>query len=376
MRNRYYLCIKMRKRTISTTLRVSAGALLAGALLSLSSCGKDEFRISGHVEGGADKTVALEKADFHGRWMPIDTLRMGSDGKFQFEGARPASPEIYRLALGDRYIYIPVDSTETLKVEATAENFGSVFSITGSQQAEQLAEFEQELMKLDYADSLKRSDFKKSVFTKYLQNAQGSVLSYYVLTKTIDGKPLYDITDRADSKYYAAVATAFEQYRPEDPHGRMLRQASIQAMKKQHKDDGRQRVVEAEEIGYIDIELPDETGKARKLSEFVGNGKRTVMVVGLMNEPESPALNKAISDLYNKMNGSVNFYHISVDDDMYAWRDAARNLPWVTVADPAGVGSQVAVKYNISSMPVFFLFDTRGELVDRATSVSELSKKL
>lgn len=374
--NRYYLCSKMRKNYISTVLRVSVGAILAGALLMLPACGKHEFRIGGRVEGGADKTLALEKADFHGRWIPIDTLRLGNDGSFVFSGERPASPEIYRLALDGRYIYVPVDSTESLDVKASAADFGSVFTMTGSQQAEQLAEFEQDLMKLDFADSLKRADFKKNVFTKYLQDSRGSLLSYYVLTKTIDGKPLYDITDRSDSKYYGAVATAFEQYRPDDPHGRMLRQASLQAMKKQHKEDGRQRVVQAEEIGYIDIELPDENGNLKKLSDMVGKGKRTVMVVGMMNEPESPAVNKSISDLYNRVSGNVNFYHVSLDDDMYAWRDAARNLPWTTVADPSGVSSQIAVKYNISKLPVYFLFDSKGELVDRAGSVSELSGKL
>ena len=345
------------------------------AMIGLSGCGKNEFRIDGNIQQGADKTLALEKADFAGRWIPVDTVRLGKDGAFSFEGERPASPVIYRLSLDGRYIYLPVDSTEHLTVDADAGSFGSTFSVKGSAQAEQMAEFEQALMKLEYGDSTKRADFKKDVFSKYLKDARGSVFSYYVMTKTIGGEALYDITDRNDARYFGAVATAFEQYRPDDPHGRMLRQASLNAMKQQHKADGKQRVVEAQEIGYVDLELPNEDGKNVKLSDIVGKGGRVVMVVGLMNEKESPAVNKELSDFYNRNGGAVDIFQISLDDDMYAWREAARNLPWTTVIDPAGVASGIALKYNIGTLPVYFIFNN-GELVDRAATVRELSGKL
>ncbi|MDE6028375.1 MAG: hypothetical protein K2G23_09910, partial [Muribaculaceae bacterium] len=91
-------------------------------------------------------------------------------------------------------------------------------------------------------------------------------------------------------------------------------------------------------------------------------------------EKESPAINKALSDLY--AGGNLCFYMISVDADQYAWRDAAKNLPWITVTDPDGRNSGVITKYNIGTLPAFFIFSADGHLVDRAFSLEELNKKL
>jgi len=359
---------------IKTALR---GMMALGLVFSLYSCKENDFKVKGNVEGGSGKSVVLEKADFYGRWIPVDSASLSGKGDFSIEAPRPSAPEIYRLALGDRYIYIPIDSTETVSVTANAVDFGGGnFTLTGTPQAENMAEFEKELMKLDFSDLQKTEAFKKRVFTKYLKDAKGAVISYYVLTKVVGDRPLYDIDNKEDMKYYAAVATSFEQYRPSDPHTRMLREASMQAMKRRNSESGKKRVVEAEEIKLIDIELPDENGKNVKLSDITKGGKRTVMIVSMMNEPQSPAINKRLAEIYNGKGGNVAFYQISLDTDHYAWRDAAKNIPWTTVIDPQGADSGVTIKYNISNLPAFFIFSADGELTDRAFSLDELEKKL
>lgn len=364
--------MKVNKNSVKFALIMMCGAV-GGTLFT--GCKENDFKIKGNIEGGADKSIVLEKADFHGRWIAVDSTHISSGGEFSIEAPRPSSPEIYRLAMDDRFIYLPVDSTETLTVTGSAAGFGTDFNVSGSSQAEKMASFEKELMALDFNDKGKRDEFKRSVYSKYLKDARGGIISYYVLTKVVGDKPLYDLADENDTKYYAAVATAFEQYRPDDPHAGMLRQASLEAMKRKNMASGRQRVVEAEEIKLIDIELPDENGRSVKLSETVGNGKRGVMIVTMMNEKRSPVFNKALSDLYSSK-GNVAFYMVSLDPDVYAWRDAARNLPWTTVSDPEGRNSNIITKYNVGTMPAFFIFDGNGELVDRAFTVEELDKKL
>ena len=352
------------------------GILATGLVFSLYSCKENDFKVNGNVEGGAGKTLVLEKADFYGRWIPVDSTSLSGNGDFSIEAQRPSAPEIYRLALGERYIYLPIDSTETVSVTANAADFGGDFSLSGTPQAERMAEFEKELMALDFNDVRKREEFKKKVFTKYLKDAKGGVISYYVLTKTVGDKPLYDIRDAGDMKYYAAVATSFEQFRPDDPHTRMLKQASMDAIKRQNTEKGKHRLMEAEEIKIIDIDLPDENNKSVKLSDVTGKGKRTVMIVSMMNEKESPLINKKLSEIYNRLGGDVEFYQVSLDEDLYAWRDAARNLPWTTVVDPGGNESRIVLKYNVTELPAFFIYNAAGELTDRAFSLDELNKKL
>lgn len=91
--------------------------------MSLASCGDARFKIDGEVYGAEGKSLVLEKSDFHGRWIPVDSVKVGDTGKFSIKADAPASPDVYRLSLGDRFIYLPVDSVETLTLTTSAADF-------------------------------------------------------------------------------------------------------------------------------------------------------------------------------------------------------------------------------------------------------------
>lgn len=348
-------------------LPTAAIALLGASLVC--SCGSPEFKVKGEIEGGGGKTVVLEKADFHGQWIPVDSTRIASSGSFSISAPAPASPEIYRLSLGERFVYLPVDSIETVTLVSSEAGFGNSFSLDGTPNARSLAAFEKELQQLHQPDSARLADFKKRVYGKYIQNAQGSIVGYYVLTKFHDGKPLYDPADPADAKYYAAVATQFEQYRPGDPHGRMVRQVSLDAMRRQNRESGRKHVVEAQELSVLDICLPDENNKTRKLSETVGKGKPVLLVFSMMNAAESPAFNRKLREVQGR---GYEIFHVCFDAGQYEWREAARNLPWTTVLDPNGTSSTALVDYNVTQLPALFIYDASGELISRPASFDEI----
>lgn len=350
----------------------------SAALFSMifASCGESKFKIDGEVYGAEGKSLVLEKSDFHGRWIAVDSTKVDGSGQFSIKADAPASPDIYRLSLGDDFIYLPVDSVETLTVTTSASDFGRKFTITGTEQAELLASFEKELQAFSATDPAAVDNFKRSVFTKYIKDGQGSILSYYILTKIVDGKPLYDPENAGDAKYYAAVATQFDNFRPGDPHGQMVKAVSLEAMRKRNSEKGKKRVVEANEIKVLDIALPDISGKIVKLSDVVGKGKPVVVVFSMMNEKESPAFNRELARIYNAKGGSFQIYQVSFDAGQYEWREAARNLPWINVNDPAGTASTSLVDYNVGSMPAVFLYNSAGELTERPETLSALESKL
>lgn len=347
------------------------------AMLFATACDREaRFCVKGDISGADGKSLILEKADFSGRWIAVDSTRIGSNGDFKIESAAPAAPEIYRLALSDRYIYFPIDSTESVTVSSSAKSFGTDFTLSGTPGAENMARFEHELASYNPNDPKGADAFKRKIFTEYIQNTQGSIVSYYVLTKTVNGKPLFDPEDTGDIRYYAAVATQFEQYRPEDPHGKMVRKVSIDGMRRRNTAQGKRRVLNATELRVIDIALPDENGTTQKLSSFTGKGKAVAVVFGMMNQPESPVFNRRLSDLYNRLGGRVIFYNVSFDGDRYAWRDAARNLPWITVLDPGGLDSNSLRDYNVHNLPAFYIYNSAGDLVDSAADITDFEKKI
>lgn len=344
--------------------------------LALASCGEARFKIDGEVYGADGKSLVLEKSDFHGRWIPVDSVRVDGSGRFSIKADAPASPEVYRLTLGDRFVYLPVDSVETLTLTTSAADFGSRFTLTGTPQAERMAAFEQDLLALGDPDSAALASFKRDVYSKYIKDGQGSIVSYYVLTKFYGDKPLYDPADPQDAKYYAAVATQFDNFRPGDPHGRMVKEVSLQALRARNSARGKKNVIEANEIRVLDIDLPDENGGNVRLSDVVGKGKPVVVIFSLMNEPQSPDFNRQLARIYNSKGGAVEFYQVSFDTGQYEWREAAKNLPWITVLDPRGASSSAIVDYNVGSLPAVFIYDAGGDLVDRPATLSDLEKIL
>lgn len=350
--------------------------LLFSFILGLSSCSNHKFKIKGEIYGAEDKSLVLEKSDFSGRWIALDSIRINRNGGFSFSFPAPGAPEIYRLALNGQYIYIPVDSTETITVNSSYDKFGHDFNLIGSSNAERLAQFEKELQSADttHPDSL--ALFKRNAFSKYMKDFPGSIVSFYTLTKTIDGKPLYNPADPTDAKYFGAVATGFKTKRPDDPRTTLLEQTALKAFKQKNSENGKFKTLEATEISLIDIDLQDESGKNVKLSDITGKGKPVVVIFSVLNHPDSPELNMNLAKIYNRLNGKVEFYNVSLDSDQYQWREAARNLPWITVYSPGEVNSEDAMHYNVFQIPSFYIYNAEGELSSRPLTLEDLNKSL
>lgn len=360
------------------TFRQIAKYLLAAIPMAImvNSCTDNTFKLKGEIEGGAGQILILEKSDFQGQWNPVDSTRINKNGGFSLKFPAPSSPEIFRLSLNDQYVYFPIDSTETITLNSSINNFGGDFSLEGSANAEKLESFEKRLHRLPSENIDSMIAFKREVYSTYMKDFPGSILSFYILTKVMDDKPLYSPTEPTDRKYFAAVANGFKTMRPDDPHTTLLEEVAIEALKQKNNENGNFRTLEANEISLIEIDLPDETGKNIKLSDIAGKGKPVVVIFSLLNMPESPELNIRLAEIYRKHSGNIEFYNVSLDADQYEWREAAKNLPWITVYSPGQNSSEDAIRYNVYQVPSFYIYDTSGELKSRPMTLEELNKSL
>lgn len=200
-----------------------------------------------------------------------------------------------------------------------------------------------------------------------------STAAYFALFQQIDGLLFFDLYDKNDVKAYGAVATSYDHFYPGSPRSKHLYNLTLQSMKVLRA----QRPVNFDnvkttEVSFLDIELPNLKGEVVKLSS-VAEGKPVVINFTAYQAEWSPALNMTLGELYTKYHGQgLDIYQISLDSDVHFWKNAASNLPWVTVRDPQSVYSQIAGLYNVKQLPAIFILDRKGNLVKRVDDVKTL----
>ncbi|MDE5773459.1 MAG: hypothetical protein K2H86_03265, partial [Muribaculaceae bacterium] len=322
---------------------------------------------------GYKRQIVLEKPDHAGYWRAIDSARVSKTGKFHIESAAPGAPEIYRLRYDGEYIYFPIDSIETVKVTSSADRFGTDFTLDGTENAKTMARFEKDLIAfgpyIGNPDSL--AAFKKHVYTDYMQNANGSIVSYYILTKVIGDRALYG--EDGDDRYIAAVATAFRQFRPNDPRTALLESQATRMRRERNSRAGKQTVVEAPEVNLVEITLSDEDGREQKLSSYVG-GKPTLLIFCDLSNGATAADNVKLRSRVAQ--GGFKVYQVGMDDDKLQWRNSAKNLPWMTVYGGGPDAVALARSYMLNSLPAYFIIDSQGTLRERVADLQTALNKL
>ena len=84
-----------------------------------------------------------------------------------------------------------------------------------------------------------------------------------------------------------------------------------------------------------------------------------------------------LRELYNKYHAQgLEIYQVSFDPDEHFWKESVAALPWVSVRDAAGLGSQTAVQYNVQRIPTFFLIDKNNVLQKRDVQVKDLDAEI
>lgn len=348
--------------------------LSVAAVAVLASCsGSNKWTVEGTIEGAEGDLLTLEASN-NGGWYMLDTITLNEKGKFKFSNDAAGFPDIYRLRINKESIYFPVDSIETVKVEAKIP-FGSEYSLDGSEDARNFVRINMMIDQMVRAKgeeaAAKDPELKKAMSQEILANP-ASLTAYYIINRKIGQYPLFNNNDKMDLRVIGAVANAFTNSRPNDPRTAYLTKLYLSNRRIGTNAISSDTIV-ANESNLLEINLFDETGKKVSLSEEAAKGNVIVLNFTALTAEKSPAFNIELAKSYEAAkNRGLQIYQVAVDPDEYAWRQSAKNLPWITVYANPNSDARALSDYNVTSLPATFVINRKGELVERVEDITKL----
>lgn len=347
-----------------------AALALAGLLFSCKS--DPQWHVDGRIEGADGQTMYVEASD-NGQWYVIDSVSLGNSGNFSFTQRACGYPDIYRLRLGEKTLYFPIDSIETVTVISKAAAFDHDYTLAGTEAAEQLMNVDRKVINAISPTGENRwkpdSALKRELSLMLLENPSG-IVSYYIINKRVGGVPLFNPNDRNDLKVIGAVANAFDMYRPTDPRTKYLRNLFLTNKRVTLPAD----TLIAKETTLIDVSLYDRKGTRQELKDVAAKNRVVVLSFTAYGSEYSPALNIELNKLYTKHHADgLEIYQIGFDENEYGWRETASNLPWICVYNAPTDGPQVLNSYNVGALPAIFVIQN-GEIRERLTDATKIEQ--
>ena len=375
-------------------------ALAVVAVLGMASCNEKKFHVNGTIGNAADSTLYFENMSLNGP-VVIDSVKLSADGTFAFDDKAPTAPEFYRLRIAGQIINIAIDSTETVSVKAEYPGMASQYEVSGSEDCSRIKQLTLMQMALQTqlnaiasnpelgADAVNDSvarvveAYKTRVKTDYIFKEPMKASSYFALFQTLNagGQSVLIFNPRSseqDVKVFAAVATSWDTFYPNEERGENLHNIAIEGMKDIRiiKSKQAQGVIAADKVnttGIIDFTLTDNKGQERRLSSL--QGKVVMLDFHLFAGEKSLQRIMMLRELYNKYHAAgLEIYQVSVDSDEHFWKTQTAALPWISTR--AGDDTRVLQLYNVQQVPTFFLLDRNCNVVKRDAQIKDIDAEI
>lgn len=386
------------KKTLS---KIHSVGMVAAILLAMASCTGKKFKVSGVIAQAKDSVLYFENMSLDGA-KTVDSVQLDEKGAFCFEQPAPEFPEFYRLRIAGQMVNLAIDSTENITVKAHYPTMSVGYEVSGSEECEKIRELA--LLQIDLQASVDRiasspsfgveavedsvkqvlDVYKNHVKTHYIFKEPMKAYAYYALFQTImlGNANLLIFNPRSskdDVKVFAAVATSWDTYFPKAERGLNLHNIAIEGMKNVRiAENNARRVINAEQIetsGVIDISLPDNHGKMRRLTSL--KGKVVLLDFQVFSEEGSLKRIMMMRDIYNKYHDrGFEIYQVSFDSQEHYWKTKTAALPWVSVWDEDGLRSRVLSLYNVQTLPTFFLIDRNNVLQKRDAQIKDIDAEI
>ena len=370
----------------------------AVSIIAMASCTNEKFHVVGEITEAKDSVLYFENMSLDGP-VVVDSVKLSEDGKFDFSQARPAAPEFYRLRIANQIINVSVDSTETVTFKTAYPTMATKYEVSGSENCAKIKELalmqialhnraiavdrDMTLTAQQSADSISKmvEAYKDKVKNDYIFREPNKAYSYFALFQTLGNMLIFNPrASNEDVQVFAAVATSWDTYYPEAERGLNLHNIALEGIKTQRELWARQQgtpidVSKVEVSTLIDVPLVDNKGKKRSLTEL--KGKVVLLDFHAFSMEGSTERIMMLRELYNKYHAQgFEIYQVSVDPNEHFWKTQTAALPWINVFDPDGIESINMRRYNIQSIPTFFLIDRSNALHKRDVQISDVDAEI
>ena len=371
--------------------------MVSAAAAVLAACGGKKFNVEGQITNAQDSVLYFENVGLAGI-DEIGSVTLDADGSFAFSAEATEAPEFYRLRISDQIINVCIDSTETVTIKAQYPGMATNYEVSGSDNSQKIKELALKQIELQnraialennrslppiaIRDSLMflLHAYKEDVKLNYIFREPNKAYAYFALFQTLGPYLIFDPKDNDDDvKVFAAVATSWDTYYPGAERGANLHNIAIEGMKnKRIVDSQRQEVIEPEKIiesGVIDVELTDNQGNMRRLTDL--KGKVVLLDFHVFAMDDSPKRILSLRELYNKYHAQgLEIFQVALDSDEHFWKQQTAALPWISVRDANGTNSSYLGLYNVQSLPEFFLIDRDNNLVKRSSQMDDIDTEI
>ena len=323
--------------------------LFAIALIGLSACNTAQNgRISGVISNGDQKEIILNKIQGKNA-IGIEKVPLGANGDFYFD-IKDLEPGVYSLQVENRVVLFALDGTEkAISLEGDYNTISNAdYNISGSTASAELQEIMQKIM----SRQMKPQDYKELANQGKNALVVGMITQNY-LPMTKNNLPAHKLAQEK-------LAAAYPNAQLTANYNQSITQAEASFNRKR---------VEAPSpvlVGQMapDIDLPDPSGKNRKLSALRGN----VVVLDFWASWCGPCRrfgNPELVKLYDK--------HKKDDFAIYnvALERSSKNDRWIAAIEkdklvwPDQVidrSREYSVQYGVRGIPRTFVLDKDGRI--------------
>jgi peroxiredoxin len=368
--------------------------IAACIFLLISSCSKEKynFKIKVSVTGVKNETMHLARRTLTGT-IKVDSAIADKSGIFLLEGYTE-QPDFYIIYLKPQhYINLIINPGDDFRVRADMPGFENSYLVEGSKdsrliqkmvsmQAKTLVKITEistayengvgqpgfEKLK-QHIDSTYKSiveehrNFSIKLIRENPHSLAGLMALYQQLGRDI---PVFDYKE--DFEYYQQVDSNLSALYPKSEAVRDLDRKVNELKNLIHLETGSVAPV---------ISMPDVQGKTHSLLEY--RGKNVLLVFWASWSSRSCETVKKIQPVYDEYKGKgLELYMVSLDRSADSWKNRMKdlNLAGMQVSDLRYWDSPVVEAYKISQLPVMYLLDQNGRILNKDFAPEDLKRIL